>query len=558
MSKRGRSNSKPSGPKQSKPGIWSMFKGMKNWIRANYGAARDNKHRRRRLDLGGTADAHYRSAWDFWKLREEARAMDRDDMVVGQMVDRAVRNIVRKGPRVSPDTGDTGLDEEIRTRFKEEGRNPRAMDMSWRHTLNEMRSLALRHVIVDGDVFVLPMDDDGRIKLSIREGQDIGSRENQTDRIIHGVELDNFDRPVRYHLVKEDLRRSRRERGGRRDPLSLSEVVPRDHLDSDGLPLVWHLLDPKRVTQTRGVTAFKSVFDTATQLEDAVFAKLIQTQISSCVALFIERDGSFQFGDQDETNTLATEEIAPGLILKGNKGEKPHAFAPRVNDAEWRQLILFLLRIIGINVGLPLSLGLLTTADTTFHGYRGEIEQARIGFDCVQEWLKLRFDTPLYAWKVREWFPARWANERMRKGLLSHEWQYPGFPYVDPTKDVEADVKTINHQLSSRRRVLAQRGLDHRQVVQEIVADNEFMYMQAIASSDRIAAATGRVVDFRELLVGGVPPGVSVSAGDPVEHAKKDTDVVPEDHEIEESETQESLPDQTAEASRNGLAQEVS
>ena len=74
-------------------------------LRSDYNAAKTSRWRRRRsgtLSVGSHADWHYRVETDYLKIMEQARDMDRNDMICGQTVNRAVDNEIGCGMTPSP------------------------------------------------------------------------------------------------------------------------------------------------------------------------------------------------------------------------------------------------------------------------------------------------------------------------------------------------------------------------------------------------------------------------------------------------------------------------
>src|SRR5690242_18649023 len=85
--------------------VAEQFSGMKS----DYEAMNESRFRRNRSGVnssGGAADTHYSSEPRFVRMREYARAMFRDDPVIGFLVERAVDNVIRTGFRPEAMTGD--------------------------------------------------------------------------------------------------------------------------------------------------------------------------------------------------------------------------------------------------------------------------------------------------------------------------------------------------------------------------------------------------------------------------------------------------------------------
>lgn len=446
--------------------------------RLNYVASEPTRFRRTRTHLGGTADAHYAADFRFWEMREYARDMDRNDVIVGQMVDRAVDNILGAGLKMHPTTGDKELDLELWERWDEWSTNPKLCDFSKKRPFSELCRLALRHRFVDGDHFGIIRPGLTAPRIQLMEGDRCASPDNLQDDIVHGIEVDFRTDEVIGYLFSKALAGTRKQHI-RRTPLSKQseDIIYIPAYNEAGDPNVLHVYHPKRLTQTRGVTALAPCFDMLGMFEDVNLARLVQQQMVSCIAAFITREHDYQFGnrsttDNEDGTTNTLEELAPGLIARLRTGEKIESFNPNVPNPEFFHHVRMIIRLIGGNLGMPLELVMLDTTDTTFHGYRGVLQQARKGFEIIQRRLPEQLHAPMYHACLRSWEKDLGIRtKKLKRKLYSHYWQAPGWPYVDPKTEAEADKIRLKNALTSPRRLMAEHGADWDDVKQEIVED---------------------------------------------------------------------------------------
>lgn len=478
-----------------------------NVLHAEYSAALPSRLRRVRTNLGGSADAHYVNWQHFYDLREYARDWDRNDPLIGQLVDRAVGNVLQGGLRLVPQTGVPALDALLKALWLEWSEDSTACDSTSRLAFPEIEALVLRHMYLDGDVFVLPLDDG---TLQIAEGDLVDSMYDLAGKVIHGVELDERRRPVSYWFIREPA--ARRFSHASRYP-SIEGYDKRPAFDEDGEPVVLHVFDPKRASQSRGIGVFHAIADHLGMIGDTDFATLVKQQMAACAAIFIARSGDIQVGsrssDTVSANTETVEAMAPGLIVRGRPGETMTAFSPSIPSAEYFQHMNHLLRYVGAQLNLPLELVLLDFSQGNFSSQRMAIEEARKGAERVQESLPRRFHRHVYRWKVREWVAtgrisvADAANPR----LFAHKWNGRGWSYIDPQRDASADKMRLENLLVSPRDLAAERGYDYDELYTEAVEDNEKAIGAAHEAAKRLEAK-GVVVGWREVLGRATPTGV--------------------------------------------------
>lgn len=492
-------------------------------VRADYDMSRQNRFIRRRTGLapqGGSADYHYRTESLFYDDIEKARDMDRNDSIVGQTIDRAVSNIVQDGFSLDPQTGDKALDEELWQRWVHWANDPNECDVAGEYTFHDYETQAMRSSLLDGDAFTLALAS-GHLQFIEAHVVQTGRRIPDT---VLGVTLSESGRHLQYHLQEDPI-----EALGHKKP-----SVAVDVYDRDGLRQAFHIVNPKRKTQTRGVTALAPIFSLAGMFEDIQFAKLVQQQVVSCFAIFRQkamnaanelpsRNASYGIPSTETTQsgTRYIENIAPGMEIIGEPGETLQGFSPNVPNSEYFNHVKLMLQMIGVNLGLPLCLVLMDGSETNFSGWRGAVDEARKGFRSNQVNLTNRFHRQVYKWKLTQWMEEdsalRRSAQRSNLDIYNHKWNAPRWAYIDPVGDAQGDQLRLQNGLTSPRRLHAERGAEWEEVADEIVADLTYAIARAKKSAMEIndAYPDGQPVHWRELINMPMPVGLQMTMQDP-------------------------------------------
>lgn len=485
--------------------------------RTDYAAARPSRFRRRRSGVpssGAGYDYHIRTDRDLVALIEDARELDRNDRNVGYIVDRAVTNVVQSGFRLDVDTGDAKLDADLKARWREWADEPLACDVAGERTFSDFESATWRATIVDGDHVVLGTSDN---RLQSIEAHRIRSPHRTKRNVVHGVLLNEFRQRLEYWIAPDTIEAHKqilvRDLQQRRTFAESEEL---------GRPVrqVFHVHNAKRTSATRGVTAFAPMFDVTGMLSDIQFAELVRRQVIACFAVFREqeaREGIHtprgKAGERGEVTTerlpdggvRILEGIAPGMEIRGEPGEKLAGFSPDVPGESYFPFVREQLAAISLNLGLPLIVAMLDASETNFSGWRGAVDQARLGFRQSQQRLIRRFHRPVWTWwlaqQLRSDRALQLAASRGDVNILRHSWTPPSWPYIEPLKDAQADSHRLEHRLTSPRRLHKERGVDYPELVREIVDDNAAM---VAAAMEKAAELRGRYpdaeLDWRELL----------------------------------------------------------
>ncbi len=491
-------------------------------LRSDYDAAKDTRYKRRRTGLahlGSNADYHYHNETAYFKVMEIARDIDRNDKVVGQGINRACANILLGGFDIDPQTGSDDADLILKDLWAEWCCDEERASSDGENTFRDLEMLALRQTIVDGDIFALPLSDGS---LELVEAHRCRTPRRTTQNVVHGILMDGRRRRLQYWFTRQDIDPMRAvQRVG-----DMRQIPARD---TAGRRLVFHLFNPRRISQTRGVTALAPVVDLTTMHDDIEFAKLVQQQVVSCWAILREKPLEMagksrnrpQIGQQtssirEDGSTEVVEKIASGLEISALPGEKITGFSPNIPNPEWFKQSQMILTFMAINLDLPLQIFLLDATQTNFSGWRGAMDQAKLQWRQFQRRLAAKFHRRVWIWKVLQWMAENPVLERlaMQEGvnLLKHRVKFPRWPYIQPLDDVSADLLSLQNGMTSPRRVAEKNGDDFDEVFRESVDDRFALIDYAMARAVELNTKYPDVEPVHWQFLAGIPTPDGVQA----------------------------------------------
>jgi lambda family phage portal protein len=497
-------------------------------LRDDYDLARPSIYRQPKIGIipqGTGADWHIRIQQAYFSMVELAREMFRNNPLVAQGIRRMVANIVQGGFLPRPRTGDRGLDKEHKTRWEAWAGDAKQCSLDGETTFWDLEKLVVQHVVVDGDVFSLPTRSGALWTIeNHRVRTPVNAAKNKKLHVIHGVEMDDYQRRKRYWVTNRDWEIHQAVR-------LVSDVTKypawrHDATTGEQEREVFHLYRPDRLSQTRGITALAAIGDTAGMTSDLMFAQLVKAQAASCYTFLHEYPAEAAPSINSPNpgqgidwppggTTRPVEGVQPGSdIYTEVVGEKLTGFTPAIPNAEFFQHAALLMTLLSINLDLPLCVFLLDPTKTNFSGWRGATDQMKMRFRDFQRWLAEHFHRPVWRWRLRVAMaedPAmRAAFERLGPQFFWHAWQPPTWPYIEPGKDAMADMLEESSCLNSPRQIMARNGHDFDDVTHQIVNDNGRRIARAIRVAQRLSDKFGVPVDWHEVLAKPMPQGMQI------------------------------------------------
>lgn len=324
-----------------------------------------------------------------------------------------------------------------------------------------------RALVRDGEAFVqmsIMLDGTLRAKLIAADQVDPSLTQDLDNghRIISGVEFDAEDTVVAYHVY--------------RDPPGSSFVARNEAVRIPASDML-HVFDSLFPGQVRGLSWLAPVLLKMRDRDDASDAMLMQLKVASLITGFIrDADGTAAGLDGEEDGASLNVSLEPGAMRVLPMGTEVSFSQPGQGLSQAIEFLRAQDREIAAGVGLTFESLTGDLGEANYSSARVGILEFRRRAEMLQisliEGMALR---PLWNWWIRARaiageLPIKDAD---LKDFLSVRFVAPGWQWVDPKKEVEAEVLAINAGLKSREEAVASRGRDVDEIDAERARDAE-------------------------------------------------------------------------------------
>lgn len=425
----------------------------------------------------GAADADSDISPDLVDLRAYSRDLARTSALAGGAINTVVSNVVGTGlaMQATPDAGFLKLDETAESKWID------GVDREWKlwaesfecditraQNFYGLQSLVFRSMLESGDCFIIPTMEGRhpayRLALQVIEADRICNPNfgADTDRLVQGVELDQYGAPVAYHICNKHP-------GARlRSGLTWTRIPA---FQDDGRRNVLHIFERRRPGQSRGVPYLAGVIEPLKQLKRYSDAEISAAVISAAFAVFVKMDPeAFMtlFDDDGSRQTYLGSALkwdggvpqasmdAPGKavnLLPGESIEAPDLGRP---NAQFDPFFLAVCKQIGAMLELPVEV-LLKHFNASYSASRAALLDAWRFFRGRRDFIATSLCSPVHGlWfeeavaigRIRA--PGYFADPAWRRAWSAAVWTGDGPGSIDPMKEAAAAEKRISLEISTR------------------------------------------------------------------------------------------------------------
>lgn len=362
-------------------------------------------------------------------------------------------------------------------------------DVAGRHPLRRIIRLAEARRTVDGDVFLMRMAD-GRLQAI--EGDRVRTPEGgmpdflKSATMLHGVLLAAAGRAKSYCVC-------RRMRGsdqlGGNSSMVFERLVPAQNIIHHGY------FD--RFDQVRGISPLAPALNTLRDTYEGFDLALAKLKVSQMFGLVFYREAADSLGniselpaDDDEEEEEEADSENPRYkvdfgagpqALDLDAGDKAEFLESKNPSSEFQSFTRTMISVAMKALDIP-----FTFYDETASNYNGS-RQASNQYEHSAE--EKRADNKDLLDDVTRWRLEMAIDngepglDGVRKEDLIFDHIPRGNPWLDPLKEVQADIAAVGSCLTSRQRSLKSMGVDFYDVARELAAEKKFLEGLGLPSS---------------------------------------------------------------------------
>jgi len=366
-------------------------------------------------------------------------------------------------------TGDKELDQRIEELI-EWASGARNFDAAGRHSRARFVRIAEARRTLDGDFFTLKLSS-GLIqgiegdRIRTPTGRDLPI-EWDADRVIHGVKTSKAGRAQTYCL------HNRKPRG---DGYTFARLVPSRHVIAHGYY--------DRIDQIRGIAPIASGINALQDTYEGIDYALAKAKVSQLFALKFKREGDEALGDvTDATDEDGNEDKSERKLDFGtgpisldlDPGEDADFLESKTPPQEFQAFLQSVIMIALKAIDLPYCF--FDEAHTNWAGNRqawllydqGAQNKRQDNRDLLDAWTAWRIALLILDGTLE--LPAGFSPLD-----LKWEWVARGIPWIDPLKEISADITAIEAKLTSRQRVCKRGGVDFFDIVDELATEEAYI-----------------------------------------------------------------------------------
>lgn len=309
--------------------------------------------------------------------------------------------------------------------------------------------------------------------------------------VVMGVERNQWKKPVAYWVTIDDPNDlwSNNYATSRRERIPADEII--------------HRFIPMDVNQIRGCPWAHTAMTRLKMLGAYEEATLVASRVGACQGGFLKRtaDATGKFkGDGEDENGNTISEVEPGMIQQLDVGFEFQPYNPEHPQTQFGHYVKSILR--GISSGLGVSYNSLANdlEGVNYSSIRAGLLDERDQWKVIQAWFisSTLHDvfTHWLEWSLGQGkiaLPLRKRDKFNAPKFIGRRW-----PWVDPMKDIQANVLAIENGFATRSGVVVDQGGDFEELCRTQNKDREIAKSFGLEFGEKPAPTQGKAVSKDE------------------------------------------------------------
>lgn len=415
--------------------------------------------------VGGSAEHINSTNRDI--LRRKARDLERNSDITSSIIEAYTRNVVGSGFIPQADTGDDALDREIEYVFKQWMKRENC-DVTETQSFLELCNMTVRRLVIDGGIFFIKVHSEDKaipFQLQAREVTDLEESFTRAhgkagNHVFDGVEVNKYGKRIAYHI-----------RNVSPDGWSTGDAM---RIEAKRVIPLWQKNYP---SQIREITPMCVAINRIEDNEDFIDTVSLKEKILACFAVFIKRQmpvmpgGGLGRNQRDAPTSLGKRSITPGVIQELQPGDDVQAVVPNGQASNAREMVGMLTRFVSAGQGLSYEAVSRDMSQVNYSSARQTMGEDKKTYQRMQRFLVEHFLDVVYEEVVIAAvtsgvlsIPDFWTH---KEKYLNHSWTMPGWSWIDPVKEVNANKTAIESGQDTLAAVCASRGGDWQDTLRQ-------------------------------------------------------------------------------------------
>ena len=432
-------------------------------------------------------------------IKARARYLENNSDIANAAVSGIIRNVVGTGIKPQARTPTESLNERIEELWAQ-WIQPEHCDVTGQQSFYEIQAMLLRRQIYDGEILVKKVyDNKAEIPLKLQVIKSDLLAQNQlhapkTGNIIRsGIELSEHLKPLAYWIEKKTA-----------DGYVLYDP---DRVPAEEMIHLWLRLHPDQI---RGMSMLTPIIRRIKATSDYLEAEEIAARLAACFAVFITTQiggpGAVGRNTQKDGEGKQLKTMRPGMVTYLNPGESVTTANPSRSVTSAKDFVGLQQRLAGAGMGLSYELMSRDFTKSSFSAARQGMLEDRKTFEPIQQYLETHLCQKVYEefmdaaviagrLSIRDY----WEN---RRTYTRAEWIAPGWSWIDPEKEVNADIKAMASGGKTLAQWCAERGYDWREQLQQMALEKstaeKLGLILPVHTPESVQAAESNHVDKEE------------------------------------------------------------